>query len=180
MKRICKICGKEFDSHYGRHYCSSECREIGYRLSRKKNRIIKPAEPEIKCAHCGKVFRPRSKTQQYCSAQCRIDDKHPLIEKICDSCGKKFVTSSKKKRYCSSECLYNCSKPQCESPPMSKPKPRTKTLADWCREANECNLDYGNYRALIESGKTFDELKANADSRQLPAHSHLRKGMKHS
>ena len=37
----------------------------------------------------------------------------------------------------------------------------TKSLDDWIREAAECNLDYGNYRAQIELfGKTFEELKA--------------------
>lgn len=47
-----------------------------------------------------------------------------------------------------------------------------KSLAEWCREAAECGLDYGNYRALINMGKTFEELKAQAESRGNYAHSH--------
>lgn len=177
MKRICKICGKEFAPHNPHQLCCSpECSKKNHRQLCHKYRATNRKQPEeLKCPNCGKVFSPRNGYQQYCSAQCRIADKHPLIEKICDSCGKKFVTSSKRKRYCSSECLYNCSKPQCESPPITKPKPHDRTLADWCREANECNLDYGNYRALIESGKTFEELKARADSQGVSGHSHHRK-----
>ena len=47
-----------------------------------------------------------------------------------------------------------------------------KTIADWAREADECNLDYGTYRALIAAGNTFDQLKAERRSPQ--THSHCR------
>ncbi|MBR3499709.1 MAG: hypothetical protein IKO05_12115 [Selenomonadaceae bacterium] len=40
------------------------------------------------------------------------------------------------------------------------------------REARECNLDYGNYRALIAAGKTYEELKATADTRTAVKHAH--------
>lgn len=109
---------------------------------------------ELKCAHCGKVFSPRNSCQKYCSEECR-DQAYSQLQKV------------------------ERQKPKKPQKPKLEVAPK-KTLADWCREANECNLDYGNYRALIESGKTFGELKANADSRQLPAHSHLRAGRKYS
>lgn len=48
-----------------------------------------------------------------------------------------------------------------------------KTLDDWAREADECNLDYGTYRALIAAGKTFEQLKAERRSPQ--THSHCRR-----
>ena len=47
-----------------------------------------------------------------------------------------------------------------------------KTLDDWAREAAECNLDYGTYRALIAAGKTFEQLKVEQRSPQF--HSHCR------
>lgn len=50
-----------------------------------------------------------------------------------------------------------------------------KTLDDWTREAFECNLDYGTYRALIAAGRTFAELKAQADARHPQTHSHCRR-----
>lgn len=49
-----------------------------------------------------------------------------------------------------------------------------KTLSAWCKEADECNLDYGAYRTLVElHGKTFEELKAQAGTRCLPTHSRI-------
>ena len=50
-----------------------------------------------------------------------------------------------------------------------------KTLEDWAREADECNLDYGTYRALIAAGRTFEQLKAQADRRNPQTHSHCRR-----
>lgn len=49
---------------------------------------------------------------------------------------------------------------------------KSKTFEEWTREARECNLDYGTYRALRTMGKSFDELKAQADFAKSPAHSH--------
>ncbi|MBR1804805.1 MAG: hypothetical protein IJ774_00305 [Selenomonadaceae bacterium] len=48
-----------------------------------------------------------------------------------------------------------------------------KTISDWAREADECNLDYGTYRALIAAGRTFEQLKAEHRSPQ--PHSHCRR-----
>lgn len=49
-----------------------------------------------------------------------------------------------------------------------------KALSAWCKEADECNLDYGTYRTLVElHGKTFEELKAQAETRCLPTHSRI-------
>ena len=51
----------------------------------------------------------------------------------------------------------------------------TKTLAEWLREAAECNLDYGTYRTLVEiQGKTLDELKAQHRHTSAHAHGHHR------
>lgn len=38
-----------------------------------------------------------------------------------------------------------------------------KTLDEWVQEAKDCGLDYGNYRAQISLGKTFEELKARVN-----------------
>ena len=47
-----------------------------------------------------------------------------------------------------------------------------KTLDDWAREAAQCNLDYGTYRALIAAGRTFEQLKAERRSPQFHSHIH--------
>ena len=73
----------------------------------------------------------------------------------CPNCNKEFFQKDfyrlTFKKFCSLKCEneYNAR----DNP--SKPK----TLDDWSREANDCKLDYGTYRALIGMGKTFEELK---------------------
>lgn len=54
--------------------------------------------------------------------------------------------------------------------------PIQKTLDQWAREADECNLDYGTYRGLIEQGHSFDELKAQ----NRPPRLHARRTTHHS
>lgn len=90
--------------------------------------------------------------------------------KICPFCGKKFEASHDGQIYCSSLCSGRQRKKLFHLRNfMSMPD---KSLDDWAREAAECGMDYGTYRALIEHGKTFDELKADAD-RSKAAHSHV-------
>lgn len=85
----------------------------------------------------------------------------------CLYCGKEFEPTGTSQKYCSPQCgkAYRSKIPQ----PMSK----ERTLDDWVREANECNLDYGTYRALIKIGRTYEELKETADRRRFPTHSHV-------
>ena len=104
------------------------------------------------CPICHKEFSPRNIEQKFCSEECRKKARKIEMRRLLGRNAAKQVNE------------------------QSKPK----TLAEWCKEAAECNLDYGNYRALIESGKTFEELKARADSRQFQIHSHLRAGRKYS
>ncbi len=49
-----------------------------------------------------------------------------------------------------------------------------KKLSEWAREAQACDLDYGTYRALIESGKTLEEIKT-AEHYPRASHAHKEK-----
>lgn len=40
---------------------------------------------------------------------------------------------------------------------------QSKPLSEWEAEANDCRLDYGNYRSKINSGKTYEELLMASD-----------------
>lgn len=42
-------------------------------------------------------------------------------------------------------------------------KQEVKPLSEWEAEANDCHLDYGNYRAAINRGKTYEELLMATD-----------------
>lgn len=143
------------------------------------------------CKICGKNFEPRRHNQKYCSSVCygeslvrRQEAKRQGGGKICEYCGQIFKPRSEKSRFCSFDCAHksilkkkaqNRAKERAE---LINAKVKKKTFAEWCREADECNMDYGNYRAQIEVfGKTFEELKARADQRSLlnpGSHIHIR------
>ena len=93
----------------------------------------------------------------------------------CSFCGKDFVFSRggcvmNGKPFCSDKCRTRFKKGLFHLRPVHD----NKSLSDWVREARECNLDYGTYRALRNLGKSFEELKATAANRQMPTHAHGR------
>lgn len=153
----CKHCGKEI---VGRHkltqFCSGKCRRDFHH------------PPLIAtCKFCGEPFSKRNMKQKFCSDRCRdtfFRQKrkcHPLL-KICPVCGKEFPDKGHWGKCCGRKCRELLRRQE------AQPKiglPRARRLDDWVREAAECNLDYGSYRALIEHGKTFDELKSGAQNR---------------
>lgn len=150
------------------------------------------------CANpdCGKEFKPKNSQQRFCSPDCYHASYHrklTAITRLCanPNCKKEFKPKSYNQRFCSRKCQDICyypvqlakqreyrknttstfSKPKPAQEDKPKPKPK-KSLEQWLAEAQACNLDYGTYRALINAGKSFDELKAIADSRQTSIHSH--------
>lgn len=141
----------------------------------------------MKCEYCGEDFSPVTKHQRFCCHQCcqRFHSKvrNPVAVKIdtpptetvkvkrikVDTTPTETETLKKDLANLLREAV------KCSTPP--KKKTPTKKLGDWLREAAECHLDYGTYRALISSGKTFDELKQTFGRQDLPAHS---KGAAHN
>lgn len=89
---------------------------------------------------------------KFCGREFEPDPKHPWKKYCSEKCGKAYRNRIAREAY--------------------RKEVEVKTLADWAREAAECNLDYGTYRALRNLSKTFEELKASADNRQSPAHAH--------
>lgn len=106
--------------------------------------------------------------------------------KECEQCHKKFITLVKQRKYCSDKCSRAAQRARdrelvkqswLELAVAAAENKPVKTLSDWSREARECNLDYGQYRAQIEVfGKTYEELKATAASRSTTVHAHASKG----
>lgn len=153
----------------------------------------------MKCLFCGEEFTPCkfNPYQKYCSEQCAkksyaAQHRKQTLEqsriKKCLICGKEFTLHPNhlNQLYCSKECAAkaNSSKARakrrklanhCYISPTKIEKPQGKTLADWCREADECNLDYGTYRGLIAQGKSFDELKAQNRPPQTHARGNTRR-----
>lgn len=68
---------------------------------------------------------------------------------------------------------FKCSKAAMKDKVAKAEGKPTKSLAEWVREARECNLDYGTYRGLVEQcGMTFAEIKAQ--NRSVSGHSRVR------
>lgn len=89
---------------------------------------------------------------KFCGRELKPDPKHPNQKYCSEKCRNRFVKG-----------LFHL-----------RPSNESKSLSDWLHEAAECNLDYGTYRGLRNLGKSFEELKATAANRQMPAHAHGR------
>ena len=72
MKKICEVCGKEFEKQgYNQKYCSPECERTGKNAVRRKRRLATRKIPLTKvCEICGKEFKPINYIQKYCSPEC--------------------------------------------------------------------------------------------------------------
>ena len=101
MKKICVICGKEFNSKNGITTCSDMCYEIKTKKALRKNELIrqnKLKREHRKCPVCGKKFEVNRSHLVYCSAECReistkekkkeyfknyyVDNRDKIIEKV--------------------------------------------------------------------------------------------------
>lgn len=65
-KKICPICGKEFEAALVNKYCSKTCKA---RFGHHKGKYKQPTEK--KCVICGKVFKSIRDDAKTCSKECR-------------------------------------------------------------------------------------------------------------
>lgn len=100
VKRICVICGKEFEAKCSMNDTSKTCSlECLHKYAHRMSEEAYKEETRI-CELCGKEFHPRTNTQKYC------EDTH---YRTCVTCGTKFpIDTSKVKtdwpETCSEEC----------------------------------------------------------------------------
>lgn len=135
----------------------------------------------MKCKFCGGEMHGAKPNQKYCSRKCRLTASYqrlkakPQAPVECVICGRRFIPSPHSKNCCSFECRRVLNKRRAQERIARQRAAElatraagghVKTLDDWIREAAACNLDYGTYRGLIEQGKTFDQLKAEAERKQ--------------
>ena len=167
IERTCEICGKPLTKH-AQKYCA-DC-----------NPNKKPEPLKRTCLICGKIFLTRRSYAKYCSNDCRQiadsmkyksrkNDASGLSVKTCKICGKKFVSAIENQVFCSTKCRNTYDDLQYSSNQdtrktgfyfSQKPRPKSgKSIEQWNHEAIQCGMSYGKYRAAIQSGKTFEELK---------------------
>ena len=187
----CAVCGKEFTARATNiKTCSEECRKK-YRATAYHEK--KPAR-KVKCKICGREFETKSNRQQCCSEACslqnsynhcreryyrvgkparalaRAERKYGKSEpRKCEHCGKEYKPTTVAQRYCCRACYESA---RHHEPPPEPAEPK-KPMSEWVKEAAECNLDYGTYRAFRNMGKTYEELKATASNRQAAAHNRM-------
>ena len=186
----CEQCGKEFENNYRaphQRFCSKKCRDNWWWYHRKKN-IDRPPPDKRICVICGKEFETIYPFKKCCSDKCSLENKRrrskdyfyknisakPKLEpkvkaetEICRNCGKKFKPERGTAQFCCRACYNEYRKPKPKAQPKTK---HPSQLNDLIKQAAECNLDYGTYRGLIAAGKSFEELKVQAATRNPQVH----------
>ncbi len=88
----CKVCGKPITGHK-RKYCSKKC--CG------KTRPARSYVKDVKCHHCGDIFRSATKRLYY-SLSCALD--HNKTAKECDWCCTEYTATYERQRFCTTAC----------------------------------------------------------------------------
>lgn len=173
----CEYCGKEFEPRsWNQKYCSVECQQANNNLLRRA-RAAKAEPKEKTCLYCGEKFFGKP-GQKYCSRRCkekahmkREQEKLKVVKvkKTCLNCGREYLTDDAGDSFCSTRCSleYHGQVERKHSKKRSDGR-----FSEVVREARECNLDYGTYRAYLNMGKTFEELKMLAPMRNPQVHQH--------
>lgn len=158
MIRVCSRCGAEITvSKRGRALYCDKCRRVVVDEQKRASRErLKNGEYSI-------LYKP--------------------VKRVCEVCGSEYegFPSSKYCALCRIKVKREQSRHRYRKPKTVKKKAAVskpvKTLEEWIREADECNMDYGTYRSLVEKGgMTFEEIKA-LDLRPV-CHSHCRAARK--
>ena len=193
----------------GTKYCLDCRGKAHTERARERKRLLRASqsvERKVTCQKCGKEFLTSKSNAKYCPdcRDCRTGSSAQVVktcEAKCEVCGKpltefragtKYCIDCRAEAYRQQASKHNAQlKSEAEAAGMSikkyqlhlryKPRPSEfgLTLDELARQANECNLDYGTYRAFLSQGKTFDELKAQAPFRHVPAHSHCGRDRKY-
>lgn len=145
-------------------FCSPACREKFYQSVR--NPDYKP-RGELFCIVCGKKLSGRQ--TKYCSNKCeKVARNSNHAEKLykCGICGVKFQPSHGGSHYTCPQCFAQANAQAKESLKPTKPDYLSgKDFDTLSRESAECGLSYGKYKAALKLGKTYEQLKAEFESR---------------
>lgn len=117
FKRACGSCLSVFHPNYERaKYCSVQCRADALRGAKRPR--LKPQLPKLEipkpavarktamlrvCLWCDITFKPRSKTQKYCSRACS-HVRLPELTHTCRACSQTFLSKDASRVLCSKKC----------------------------------------------------------------------------
>lgn len=161
----CQRCGKELVGRPFRTKYCDECRDV-QRLENarryKKTHRERLRELNRKYKEQRRQLRPPAPPKP----PTNYIIKPKVKRRVCMDCGEEFLTENRNK-ICP-DCKHArwlIQQEREEAKRLAQIKADkaagmyVKTLDDWTREAFECNLDYGTYRALIAAGRTFAGLR---------------------
>lgn len=123
-KRICPVCGMEFEPKPARptqKFCSRACKchdgsarqwqrrkaEIEKTRPVRPRQLVRADRSPRPCAFCGTVFAvdPKHLHARFCSRRCANRAKvAAFTPRVCAWCGKSFKPRAGKQRYCSASC----------------------------------------------------------------------------
>lgn len=146
-KKICARCGREFETarsyaKYCSETCATEARQAKSAEHIRRKRVILEDRP---CAHCGKMFTPRTRTHATCSTECRkaylakrLSEsfaERVLAPKKCARCGKEFIPATNSAKYCCDECRKAAAALYWKKDVPTTAEPQKKNLARLNRPA---------------------------------------------
>jgi len=186
----CERCGTEFEKLATNVKYCPKCRPIvSAEQSREYKARKRAARQPVKktCERCGRPFEVFEDSRRRFCFECyriqqielgaRLQARIKSKPRVCVKCGREF-TGMAHQKFCN-DCLAERKREtqrriqERYDKQRQVTNPKTgKSLDDWAREASDCNLDYGTYRALIAAGRTFEQLKAEQRSPQFHSHIH--------
>ena len=151
----CEHCGKEFKpAASNQRFCSASCRNKHLAANRETGC----------CRWCGKELTGGT----FCDETCKREYMEYLAAgrmsytRKCRQCGVTFYTNNMERQFCTPRCEVAFK--VCRARANETREQRLNRLA---REARECGLDYGTYRAMLGLGKTYEELRAREIERSV-------------
>ena len=170
-KKICPVCGKEFETYYSyTKFCSTECRSAYYynNIKAKKkvyNRV---------CSVCGNTFSTTDKRKIYCSEKCtdracKIREKEErrkamnATRKVCPTCGKVFKPNVHNQVFCCKRCLRKANYQEYKKSIMSEYKKTCPTCGKQFiatkRNTIYCSSECRSKGAAIRNKEALKEYK---------------------
>lgn len=169
VRKVCKVCGKEFHpctEH--RSYCSPECLAVGRKDNRRgKSHTATGVVYDRVCDFCGKPFTTNKPNKRFCCKKCqktddnrqRRDDRKAkvvVLTKTCVWCGETFETTKSFKICCSPKCSYNynnhqCSKAELEERRQAKREEAVRKAAEKAMKVRVNGLTEEQMQAVVDA-----------------------------
>ena len=140
----CVVCKKEFYGSPRSITCSAEC-SYQSKLERARRGLYQKDRPSKPCGTCGKMFKPKSLSHQFCGRQCWASNPRKPAEIVkCLRCGDEFTKTKSHQKYCCIDCFEGARKERTQRANWeARGIPRKKVVK--CKSCN-CNFEQKHSR----------------------------------